>query len=282
MADGSSRLPTTAEKIQAEFEARKKPFRKEQKTHYSTRPVVWSVIGTGYPTAAIAWAYLDASSIVDDFFRYGQGDSIETGFGNQVQATACDTDLLAGGKTVGDETFVIQGISLSKVAVRVKQSFPNDPAPPTAIANALAGGASLVDPGSIFMPPQLYSPANLEDAILTAMTPAISVSLNWDQEHVYPLGTLEFLGQGGPKSFLRSNGEPHPSNIYKIPEGYVWRPAGKTDSNFSVKASVGRKVAVPLSLVTLPGQSSPQSISGLVTDLTVCLHGTKFSYPTSN
>ena len=282
MAEQTNVITRERNRVFGRYVDKKRPFRVETKPHKSMRPIFWRVTGAAYPGAGMAWAVMDKGQILE-FFTYGQGDNIPDGFGGTRTATAAETDLSEGGKTTGAETFVIEGISASGSAIRNKQASGSETTPPDqAITDAYAGLVSIADPAALVVVPQVYSPFNLEAVLLTAAAPAISVELEWDRTRKTQVGTLDEIGEGGPKSFLRANGEPHPSNLFKVPEGYVWRPAGATDSNFLVRLQVQRTVVVPISLVTPPGGASPIVPVGICLDLALRLHGLRFMYPSAN
>ena len=276
----SNLIPTERDRMFEAFTKKGGRFRVETKPHKSMRPLVLEVVDVGKPEAGLAWAVFRKGSPIE-FFTYGQGDAIPDGVGGTRQATAVETDLSEGGKTTGDETFVIEGISASRAMVRVvtPTEFRSMPADPAVLAS-LAGLSALEDPAAIIAPPQVFSPFNLQDAIFNAIAPACAIELEWDRTRKTQIGTLDEIGEGGPKSFLRSNGEPHPSNRYKIPEGYVWRAAGRTDSNFLVRLTAQRDVVIPLNLAALGEVTiAPTKI---VLDLAIRLHGMRFARPSTN
>jgi hypothetical protein len=265
------------------------PFTAETKPYKSTRPLIFNVVDffpTGAGNATMAHAVAPAGQILN-FFAYGQGDQIPDGFGNQFPATDDDTNQQTAFQTEGAEEFVIEGMSLSGRSVRAKYNItppiiggPTDPAVLAAYYGPTVPGAynqqavPFMDPGALAIPPQAMSPFNLEQALLSAAQPHLSVVFQWDRRNTQFIGTADELPEGGGKSYLRANGQPSTNNRYKVPEGYLWRRKGQPDSNFQCIMVLQRPVVVPITLIgTFGSDTVDDTLSKLALDITVRAHG---------
>lgn len=275
----SSSIPLERNSVLAQYEKKYgKNFRVETKPHKSVRPFSFRVVNDG---SGVAYAVLNANEPLE-FFTYGVGQPIDDGFGNQRNATLADTDLSEGGKTVGPETFVIEGISATLAGVRVKYAAGAPGGADPAVANFYAGKIPGLDPAALVQPPQCASPFNLEAVFMSAMAPYLAIELEWDRTRKTQIGTLDEVPEGGAKSFLRANGEPHPGSRYRVPEGYVWRAVGRVDSNFLVRVTPAMPIVIPISLVTFPGAGAVSVPTGICADIAIRLHGLRFTLPSGN
>jgi len=224
-----------------------------------------------------------------EWFSYGVGEPIPYGRSGATRvALEDDTNVSKGRNTNGVEDFVIEGMSLTHSRTRIDYNttvagFTN------AFTNSALGinGAQpqvpVIDPAAILAPPQVQSPLNLEDALWTAIAPLMSIEFEWDRSRVIKIGTADEIGEGGPKSFLRANGDPRPDARYKIPEGYVWRRQGQPDSEFIVRGVLQDPIFVPVTNLALPiAEAAALPIANVFLDLTFRLHGLAVTLPTRN
>lgn len=205
-------------------------------------------------TAAPGVAYAVArKNQVLTLFNYGVGDQIFLGGSGNVQATEGDTNQGEGSRTNGAEDFVIEGVGFYARSARVKYASstgnlydgtgkPTD----TDVLLALAGDLPMYDPAAINMPPQAQSPFNLENGMFQSLIDLISVDFLFDRKRTEKIGTVNVMPCASAKSQLRANGTPENSNMYRIPEGYLWRRAGQPDSEFTANLTLQRALVVPI------------------------------------
>ncbi len=263
--------PSARERLLEEFKAKGKPFRTVSRPYRSVLSIPFVVAdvanGIGYLTLPEGSEY--------EAFGYGLGDMIDDGLGGQRRATEADTNLSKAGKTNGGEDYAIDGVSMTCVGFRFTCPPFAAPANPTA-AGIYTGKTIVCDPGSLLMPPQVQSPFLLNNAIQEAVSSVAAFSFMFDRSTEIAIGAADEVPEGGAKSFLHANGEPHPSSRMRIPDGYIWRSAGNPDSDFIVKLKVKRGLAIPFSQITLPGASALAVPTGLVMDLALRVHGCGF------
>lgn len=267
------------------------------KPYASTLSIEWDVADVD---VASQYGYMVArKGQTLDFFSYGIGDQLLLGpNGTSRKANDADTNISKAKQTNGNADFVVEGLSLSCRGPRYADAqttaapnlvpFPPPvPAPgsvsdPDVIA-ALQGGRLMPDPASIVTPPQVYSPFNLENALLQAIIGSASCQLNWDEDRTEKLGPLVRLSQGGGGSQLRANGMPLPSNIFRVEEGYLWARVGEQDSELVVRVVLQEAIVMPFTLNNNPADDT-QVIAPdkIFTDLQLSLHGFEFKYPSRN
>lgn len=269
------------------YEDAKQPFEATTKPYKSTAQVVWTVVDP-LPQANPTMAFLIARPQTLSFFNYGVGDQIPWADG-QKRATRSDTSLKKGGTTQGVEDFVIEGMSATSRGVRIayaRSTDPNPTIPPDVktpeVRAMYLGLATVLDPGSLVVPPQVQSPANLEDVLTEALKPNMSIKFSWDTSKFGYIGTLDDLPEGGAKSYLRASGEPRVGNWYRIPEGYLWRREGEPDSSFLMEVALEEPVVVPISLVPFPGTTLARIPLAIYLDFSVRLHGLAVKVPGQN
>ena len=224
-----------------------------------------------------------------EWFSYGVGEPIPYGRSGATRvALEDDTNVSKGRNTNGVEDFVIEGMSLTHSRTRIDynatvSSFTNQFTNSALGINGAQPQTPIIDPGAIVAPPQVQSPLNLEDALWNAVAPLMSIEFEWDRSRVIKIGTADEIPEGGPKSYLRSNGDPRTDNRYKIPEGYVWRRQGQPDSEFIVRGVLQDTIFVPVTNIALPiAEAEPSSIANVFLDLTFRLHGLAVTLPTRN
>lgn len=188
------------------------------------------------------------------FFTYGVGDRMEFGAQTDFTATDAETNLARGKSTNGAEEYIIENIAMFARGARLKLKVPASvhgslaPITDARVVGALNGTVSVRDPGSLIAPPQVHSPANLEDALYQAVSAQMSARLTFDRKTFDPLGTCALFPQGGAASYLRANGEPSFRNRYLVPEGYLWRRDGEPDSDFQLIAELENDVVIPCNI----------------------------------
>lgn len=227
-------------------------------------------------------------------FNYGVGNQVDLGGPAQTTATEADTNLGKASSTNGAEDFVIEGVGFHSRGKRIAFApgtgnlyvggvgTPTDPA----VIGALTGDVAIYDPAAINVPPQIQSPFNLEDGVLQALLPLISVSFLFDRKRTEKIGTVDVMPCTSAKSYLRANGEPSQNNMYRIPEGYIWRRDGQPDSEFTAQLNLERDLVVPLNgivpYVTGGTQVSPACPTTVWIEVTMRLFGLAIDLPTAN
>ena len=271
------------------------PFNANTKPYKSTASflgVTVQAIGT-----SAAFLVFGAQQRVE-WFGYGLGQAVAgtSGLISAAGLTAMedDTNLSKARSTNGAEDFVIEGISASRRNVRAAwtttaiatSGISGGIASDSNVNNALNGLLPLLDPAALFVPPQVSSPFNLEETLMTAIAPHIAIEFEWDRQRVEKIGTLDQIPEGAAKSFLRANGDPRTDNRYRIPEGYLWRRDGQTDSEFIVRGTLQRAVIIPLSTVTFPTTlttaQNAQYPTACALDIVLRLHGLSVRLPSHN
>ncbi len=125
-----------------------------------------------------------------------------------------------------------------------------------------------------------------KDALMTAIAPHIQIAFEWDRQRVEKIGTLDQIPEGAAKSFLRANGSPQTSERYRIPEGYLWRRDGQTDSEFVVRGRLLRSVLIPMSGILFPtavaGTPTGRAPAIIQLDILTRLHGLSCKPPSRN
>lgn len=283
-------------KLFAEYASQKADFLVNSRPYKSTQQIALQVVDplpTGGVAPAlnhrVAYAKVLAGTRVE-WFGYGVGEAITFARGTKV-ATEGDTNMSKGRRTNGIEDLCIEGISASLKGCRCDYAGAVPPfttqdaydGTDTTVINAHWGLAQLHDPAALIAPPQLNSPFNLESTLMTALAPNMAIEFEWDRQRVQKIGTLDEIPEGGAKSYLRSNGSPETRNRYRVPEGFLWRRAGKPDSEFVVRGTITDDIVVPLSLTTLSGQTANYVVPAYIyADIVIRLHGVAFSLPSRN
>lgn len=279
------------------YEKAGQPFVATTKPYVSTLPIVFDVVEP-YPKGGpfvMAHAVARASQSLS-FFSYGVRDNIGDGFGNNYNATNDDTNQATKDSTNGGEDFIIEGVSASARSVRQiydKAAFSSLTDPD--IINWYNGvlvakgdvPAAGIDPAALGTPPQESAPANLEQALMSAVMPHLAVNFSFDRKRVEYVGTMDEFPEGGARSYLRANGEPRADNRYRIPEGYMWHRKGVKDSEFNLIANLARPVIVPISLLGLLGTANANEPlivvpTRIALDIKVRLHGLSLDFPSEN
>jgi hypothetical protein len=287
---------TQRARVLREFESEGHPYEVNTKPYHSTQTLEGRVVHFDGPNQ-FAWLIFEKQTL--HFFSYGIGDRVP--FGNfERRANGADTNLSRAKSTNGAAEVVIEGLGFGMRGVRYVDSAgaPVSPinatgaaafmatAPPTDphVVAAIAGQCPVIDPGSILLPPQVYSPFNLEDAIFNGLIGYMSVVIEWDRKRVERLGSVDIMPQGSARSLLRSNGVPTSKNVFCVPEGLLWRRDGQTDSELECRVTLEEDcVAVPLVL-----NQDPQDATDIVApshiylDIVARLYGLEVDIPSSN
>lgn len=225
-------------------------------------------------------------------FQYGVGDQVNLGGnGGNTRATEADTNLGKASSTNGAEDFVIEGVGFHCRSARVAYAagtgnlyagtgIPTDPD----VLAALAGDVSIYDPAATNMPPQFQSPFNLENGPFNSLLPLISVDFLFDRKRVEKIGTVDVMPCASAKSYLRANGEPSMSNLYRIPEGYLWRRDGQPDSEFSVNLTLQRPLVIPVNGIIpyVTGAAADAVPTTIWLEVTMRLFGLAVDLPSAN
>lgn len=268
-------IETQRKRLLDEWKASGKPFLANFKGYKSTLQLSFSCVNR---VGSMAHAVAKAGQTLE-FFGYKISDQIPYGPGNSVRiANDADTNLASGRHTNGQEDFIIEGMSLTGAATRVSYdaelaavSGAIDPD----VLDAYRGKAPMLDPASLVAPPQVNSPFNLENALMTAVLPHVSFEIEFDRRRKEQIGTLDQIPEGGGKSYLRANGDPRTDNRIRFPEGFCWRGEGRPDSEMVVRATLRKAVVIPISLVTVDAISNQgvQVPTGIFLDLALRVHG---------
>lgn len=272
------------------YKAAGEPFSASTKPYKSTVTYTFTVVNP-ITASSVAWAIALQGQAVD-YFGYKIGDTVP---GNSAAnspgyrtALESDTNLSKARTTNGAEDFVIEGMSATHSSSRLNFATGLGVSPSNisdaTVSEVIAGSVPLIDPASLYAPPQVYSPFNLEDAPYRALAPNISLEFQWDRGKIVKIGTLEQIPEGAANSYLRSSGEPSTNDRYRIPEGYLWRREGQPDSEFIVRGVLTQAVAMPILTVLGPSETTPFAIRPgfIMLDCAMRLHGLSVKLPTRN
>lgn len=260
--------------------------------YQSTGVFQFDVVDSALTTApGVAYAVARKNQVLT-LFNYGVGDQIYLGgAGGNVRATEADTNQGEGSRTNGAEDFVIEGVGFYARSVRVAYApttgnlygGTGKPVDPDVLAS-LTGDLPIYDPAAINAPPQLQSPFNLENGMFQSLIDLISVDFLFDRKRTEKIGTVNVMPCGSAKSMLRANGNPENSNIYRIPEGYLWRRAGQPDSEFTANLTVQRALVVPINGIIpyVTGAAADAVPTTIWMEVTMRLFGLAVDLPSAN
>lgn len=238
---GVAKVPMTAvETLTARHLATGTPFNVQNKTHFSARPLVFNRVEQR-PTLNPTQAYykLDGRQVIR-FFNYAEGDNIQTGTliaGNQVERRAdyADTSLTDSRYTPNNTDLAINAISFGQRNICVQYSEADITAAIAAsgggtlndsVLSALRGVTPILDPASVVTSPQIGSPSNLQNAFESFLKPFSKLELQWNGNVRAYLGQGHHFTHGMGKSHLESQGDALLSNVFAVPEGYLWNNKG--------------------------------------------------------
>lgn len=225
-------------------------------------------------------------------FNYGVGNQVSLGgLGGQTTATEADTNLGKPSSTNGAEDFVIEGVGFharnwrAAYAPGTGNLYGGADRPTDAtVLSSLTGDVAMYDPAASNLPPQVQSPFNLENGIFQSLLPLISISFLFDRKRTEKIGTVDVMPCTSAKSYLRANGEPSMNNMYRIPEGYLWRRDGQPDSEFTAQLNLERDLVVPINgiLPYVQGATTPAAPVTIWIEVTMRLFGLAVDLPSSN
>lgn len=225
-------------------------------------------------------------------FNYGVGDQINLGgLAGNVRATESDTNQGEGSRTNGAEDFVIEGVGFYARSMRVAYAantgnlYAGTGKPVDAdVLASLTGDLPVYDPASVNMPPQFQSPFNLENGTFQSLIDLVSVDFLFDRKRTEKIGTVNVMPCASAKSLLRANGEPNNSNIYRIPEGYLWRRAGQPDSEFTANLTLQRALVIPINgILPYVTQANADAMPTTIwMEVTMRLFGLAVDLPSAN
>jgi hypothetical protein len=249
--------------------------------------VVDSALGTA---PGVAYAVARKNQVLT-LFNYGVGDQVFLGGTANTRATEADTNQGEGSRTNGAEDFVIEGVGFYARSVRVAYAAgtgnlyggTGKPIDPDVLAS-LAGDLPVYDPAAINAPPQLQSPFNLENGMFQSLIDLISVDFLFDRKRTEKIGTVNVMPCASAKSMLRANGMPENSNMYRIPEGYLWRRAGQPDSEFTANLTLQRALVVPVNGIIpyVVGSAADAVPTTIWMEVTMRLFGLAVDLPSAN
>ncbi len=291
LTEGQKKLFSNARnKLLKEREEMKRPFRAETKPYRSTAQIKFEVVDI-VPTAAAAGSPPACAHLVlrkdfeAKFFTYKIGDQIDCAETTR-KATEADTNQTEGSKTNDTDEMVIEGVSMSARAVRVKYDEAAIGATTVVrdrdVIDMYRGLAPIYDPGSIVAPPQVMSPFNLEHTLLEMIRGHITLDFNINRNLAYRIGTIDQIPEGGSRSYLRANGEARADNFYEIREGLLWRKGAQADSSLEVVMKVREAIVMPIDAVPFRRLATLQLPQSIYLDLQLRLHGLVLSDPSQN
>lgn len=262
--------------------------------YHSTGVFLFDVVNfAGATPPGVAYAVARKNQTVT-LFQYGVGDQLFLGGTGNTRATEADTNLGKASSTNGAEDFVIEGVGFHCRGARLGYAAgtgnlyaggvgtPTDPD----VVGALLGDIPIFDPAATNMPPQFQSPFNLENGAFESLIPLISVDFLFDRKRVEKIGTVDVMPCASAKSFLRANGDPSMNNLYRIPEGYLWRRDGQPDSEFSVSLTLQRPLVIPINgivpYVTGGAQAADAAPTSIWLEVTMRLFGLAVDLPSAN
>lgn len=275
--------------VWAAYERGETSYEVNTKPYHSTQVLRATVVEVD-ATNQFAFAVFRPQTL--DFFNYGVGDQIPFGAVTR-RANDADTNLGKANSTNGAADVVIEGLGFSSRGYRVVDAnvsaAPQEPflsaAPPTDpdVVAMRAGQCPVVDPASVYTPPQVYSPFNLEDAMFNGVLGYMSCEIEWDRRRQEKLGAIDIMPQGGARSLLRSNGVPNSRNRWTLDEGYIWRRDGQPDSELIVRVQLHECVVVPLVLNDDPATPADTVVPSFIdVDVQCRLFGLEFELPSGN
>lgn len=159
-------------------------------------------------------------------FGYAKTDPVPgfpAKFGTQSNATSADTNLMTKGQTLAGQTVLIQGLACL-IQPRSDFEFARNICSELSVSIGLNGDSQTMEMGT---------PLNL---------PGIGGLYGWGFTEMQTPAFDSAASSGVAK--LASNGLPGADNFRRVPEGLIWRPAGKTDGSLVIKCKVERTVSM--------------------------------------
>lgn len=255
--------------------------------YQSTGVFQFDVVDSAGAAPGVAYAVARKNQVLT-LFNYGVGDQINLGGTGNTRATEADTNQGEGSRTNGAQDFVIEGVGFYSRSLRVDYAADTgnlyDGPADSDVILSLNGDLPTYDPAAINVPPQFQSPFNLENGVFQSLIDLISVDFLFDRKRTEKIGTVNVMPCASAKSMLRSNGTPENSNMYRIPEGYLWRRAGQPDSEFTANLTLQRALVVPINGI-IPYVTSAQTKAVPTTiwmEVTMRLFGLAVDLPSAN
>ncbi len=255
--------------------------------YQSTGVFQFDVVDSAGAAPGVAYAVARKNQVLT-LFNYGVGDQINLGGSGNTRATEADTNQGEGSRTNGAQDFVIEGVGFYSRSLRVEYAADTgnlyDGPSDVDVVSSLNGDLPVYDPAAINVPPQFQSPFNLENGVFQSLIDLISVDFLFDRKRTEKIGTVNVMPCASAKSMLRSNGTPENSNMYRIPEGYLWRRAGQPDSEFTANLTLQRALVVPINGI-IPYVTSAQTKAVPTTiwmEVTMRLFGLAVDLPSAN
>lgn len=275
---------TQRERVVESYQKAGHPFLASTLPYHSTLSVQFDVVEADQ-TYGLAFAVARENQRMS-FFNYGVGDTITLGSWTG-KATEAHTNLARAKSTNGAAEYIIEGVSLSSRCLRVdynsSTAIVSTAVTDVDVLSAFNGESPWYDPASIVVPPQAQSPSNLENGLFQKLLPLLSLEFEWDRRVTAKIGSCSVLPQGGGASYLASNGVPDPDNVYRIPEGYLWRRDGEADSEFVARCTLQDNLVVPISLRADVDSATTFSVPETFDlELTMRLHGLEVQMPSGN
>jgi hypothetical protein len=221
---------------------------------HSTQSLSGDVVNGNIAAAApYGWLIFRKGQVMN-FFEPALGSSGNLSGDPNHKWSEADTTLTKPRSTPGAADMAIEGLGFELRAIKpqyaVATSFGNGTLDPAVVA-AVTGMGAIYDPGSKVIPVEFSSPAMLEQTLVSALSPYLALSFEWDQaERTEKIGTANQLGVGGGSSYLHANGVPSSRDRYEIPEGYIWSRDGEPGCEFICAAKLVETVAIPFSSIT--------------------------------
>ncbi len=260
--------------------------------YHSTGVVEFDVVNGAGAAPGVAYAVARKNQVIT-LFQYGVGDQIFLGGnGGNTRATEAETNLGKASSTNGAQDFVIEGVGFHARSMRVAYAadtgnlYNGEEGAPTDldVIASLNGNVPMYDPAATNMPPQFQSPYNLEQGPFQSLLPLLSVDFLFDRKRVEKIGTVDTMPCASAKSYLRANGTPEQSNVYRIPEGYLWRRDGQPDSEFTAQLTLQRPLVVPINGIIpyVAGGATNAFPTKVWIEVTMRLFGLAVDLPSAN
>lgn len=260
--------------------------------YHSTGVIQFDIVNFAGAAPGVAYAVARKNQQVT-LFQYGVGDQINLGgAAGNTRATEAETNLGKASSTNGAQDFVIEGVGFRSRGLRVNYAngtgnlyAGGDDEPTDAdVVSALHGDVAMWDPAAINMPPQFQSPFNLENGALQALLGLMSIDFLFDRKRVEKIGTVDLMPCASGESYLRANGSPEQSNMYRIPEGYLWRRDGQPDSEFSVNLTLQRPLVIPMNGIIpyVTGGAASAAPTTIWMEVVMRLFGLAIDLPSAN
>lgn len=235
-------------------------------------------------------------------FSYGVEDNVPVGkpegFGSlAIEATEADTNVSARKSTNGAEDFCFEGLSIARRCLRWGFSsnafgaegpfnFLDTEFTETILTQAAGVFHDATAAG--YFTGSLEAGYHQEDAVFPYLFPEVTLNAQWNRKRLELIGTGSHLAQGGGASWLRAHGLATTDNRLAIPEGYIWRRDGQTDSDLAVVMRLEDDVAIGYGVPAIQTAAGPPAVFAatapdfILAGVQVRLHGISFDYPSGN